>query len=150
MNSKNNTQFTSLLDAVSALEKATYAFYNGINSDTDSVFADKKDFTKKYKSAYNSFSVTLADCISNCEPHVLSLTDLIKKADKNQQADLTARLCAEFDRYVKFSEGISDFILQNEKIIKDGNYLNKAEIVVLVQNLLSTIQNYIKELQPTD
>ena len=150
MNSKNDTQFPSLLDAVSALEKATYIFYNGINSDTDSVFADKKDFTKKYKSAYNSFSVVLADCISNCEPHVLSLTDLIKKSDKDQDAELTARLCAEFDKYIKFSEGFSDFILQNEKIIKDGNDFNKSEMVVLVQNLLSTVQSYIKELQPTD
>ena len=131
MKSKKDTIFPSLLDAVCKIEKETYIFYNNVNSDTDSVFADNKEFTKKYKNAYNLFSVTLADCISGCEPHVLSLTRLISESDKKRDADMTETLSAEFDRYIAFSKGVSDSI-------------------ILVQNLLSTIQNYIKELQPTD
>ena len=150
MKSKKDTIFPSLLDAVCKIEKETYIFYNNVNSDTDSVFADNKEFTKKYKNAYNLFSVTLADCISGCEPHVLSLTRLISESDKKRDADMTETLSAEFDRYIAFSKGVSDFILQNERVIKEGNDFKKADTIILVQNLLSTIQNYIKELQPTD
>jgi hypothetical protein len=150
MNNKNDLSFPSMLDIITELEKETLAFYECINSESNSVFVDNKEFSKKYKSTYSAFSLTLANYISKCEMHVLKLTELINKADKECDAEETVKLCAEFDNYVKFCEGVSDFIKQNETIIKENINLNKKNTVIPAQNLLSTIQNYIKELQPND
>ena len=138
-----------MLDIITELEKEALIFYEGINSDSYSVFVDDKEFSKKYKSTYSAFSLTLANYISKCEIHVLKLTELINKADKECDAEETVKLCAEFDNYVKFCDGVSDFIRQNEKLIKE-NIINKNNTLVPTQNLLSTIQTYIKELQPSD
>ena len=149
MNNKNDLFFPSMLDIITELEKETLAFYEGINSDSNSVFVDNKEFEKKYKSTYSTFSLTLANYISKCEIHVLKLTELINKADEECDAAETVKLCTEFDNYVKFCDGVSDFIRQNEKLIKE-NIINKNNTLVPTQNLLSRIQNYIKELQPSD
>ena len=150
MNNKNDLFFPSMLDIITELEKEALAFYEDINSDSNSVFLDNTEFAKKYKSTYNAFSLRLANHISKYEIHVLKLTELINKADKECNAEETVRLCAEFDNYVKFCNGVSDFIKQNEKLIKENINLNKKNAVVSAQNLLATIQTYIKELQPSE
>ena len=150
MNRKIDNSFSSLFDIITNLEKETYIFYNSINSNSESVFFDNKDFAQRYKKEYNSFSVVLAEHISKCEAHVLSLTLLIKKADKDHDTEQTVKLSAEFEKYIRFSESISDFIRQNETVTKENINFNKNEIIVLIQKLLTSIQIYKEELQPND
>lgn len=150
MNHKIYNLFSSLLDIITDLEKEAYIFYNNINSNDEAIFFDNKDFAQRYKKEYNSFSVILANYISKCETCVLSLTLLIKKSDENYDYEQTAKLSAEFDKYIKFSEGVSDFIRQNETVIKENINFNKNESIVLLQNLLTSIQIYKEELQPNE
>ena len=148
MNNQNNSLSSSLLEIITDLCRETHAFYNKINSSDDSVFYNNKEFAQRYKKEYNNFSVILANHIFKCEEYVFSLTLLIKKSDKENNAEETIRLSAEFEKYVRFSAGISDFIKRNEAVIKENYDLNKNEIIVLIQNLLTSIQNYKEELQP--
>ena len=150
MSIKNESLFSSLLDIITELEEEAYIFYNSINSNNKAVFFDNEDFAKRYKKEFNIFSVILANHISKCEQHVLSLTLLIKKADKDHDTEQTVKLSAEFEKYIRFSESISDFIRQNETVTKENINFNKNEIIVLIQKLLTSIQIYKEELQPND
>jgi site-specific DNA-adenine methylase len=82
--------------------------------------------------------------LNDCNETIINLL----KYFKENNAEETIRLSAEFEKYVRFSEGISDFIKRNEAVIKENYDLNKNEIIVLIQNLLTSIQNYKEELQP--
>lgn len=150
MSIKNESLFSSLLDIITELEKEAYIFYKSINSNNKAVFFDNEDFAKRYKKEFNIFSVVLANHISKCEQHVLSLTLLISKADQENNTAETVKLFGEFEKYLKFSESISDFIRQNETVIKENTFFDKNQIIILIQNLLTSIQIYKEELQPND
>lgn len=150
MSIKNESLFSSLLDIITELEKEAYIFYNSINSNNKAVFFDNEDFAKRYKKEFNIFSVVLANHISKCEQHVLLLTLLISKADQEDNTAETVKLFGEFEKYLKFSESISDFIRQNETVIKENTFFDKNQIIILIQNLLTSIQIYKEELQPND
>ena len=143
----NNTT-SSLLDIISSFEDETLTFYNAVASDTDSVFIDNTDFAKGYKKIYSPFSLVISHHISRCEGHILLLTNLIKKADNNNDSEETEALSEEFEKYVRFSRGVSNFINLNEDMIKQNNTMSKKDILISIQNLLTTKQHYKEELQP--
>jgi len=146
-NTNLNPAYSDLLELIIQIEQESKKYFERIDVNEAPLFSDNVQYAERYKKEFASFSVVLLHQISKCEAIVTSIAALIEKADQASDASQTELLINHFHRYLSFSENISDFIKQNEALLKKKDKINRSLVIFHAQKLLTSIKAYVEDIR---
>lgn len=102
---------------------------------------------KKYSEAYYAMSVRIADILSACDSLIVEINGKMLAADRAGNAEATAYLNEFFKFYLSFQDGVSNFIRENESIVKDRNSISRSACLIPAHRLKSSAESTLKSIR---